>query len=413
MLNERKIVDIFALDHQGRGIARIDNKVVFVSNVLPNETAEIKITQEKKNYAVGELIKIINISDKRIAPICPHFHDCGGCDVMHMSYEDELVYKENKVKEILKKFAALDPSLVKDIVPNEDRHNYRNKVTFKVDKNLGFYAKNTNDIVKIDYCYIIDDNINELLRYINTHLSLEGIKQVVVRKSKSNDDLMIVFEISSPIDEEKIKKLLAYATSIYIKENNNYRLIKGDKYIKEEMDGINFLISPDSFFQVNTTQATNLYSKIVEYAKLRGNEVVLDLYSGTGTIGLYLSRYAKKVYGVEINKYAVKDANENAKLNNITNTEFIEGDALVYLEKFKGKADVVIVDPPRSGLDRNAVTKLMEIKPKTIVYVSCDPSTLARDLNILKEEYDVIEVTPFDMFSNTYHVETVVLLERK
>lgn len=413
MLNERKVLNVYSLDHQGRGIAKVDNKIIFIPNTLPGEEVEVKITAEKKNFLLGESLKILKMSEERKIPICPHFYECGGCDLMHIDYEEELNYKETKVKDIIKKFASLNPEIIKPIIKNSDRYNYRNKVTFKIDKDLGFYSKNSNDIVKIDYCYIIDERINEIVRYINSHIDLTDVKQLIVRKSLTGDDLMVIFELKKETNIDKLKKLHAYATSVYIKLNNKYELIAGDKYIKENLTDLTFLISPDSFFQVNTKQAEVLYNKVKDYLNPNKNEVLLDLYSGTGTIGMFLSKYVKEVISVEINKYACRDAIENAKNNRINNIKFINDDAMKYLQKNDKKIDVLVVDPPRSGLEKQTVDKMLEMNLKKIVYVSCDPITLARDLNLLKEKYNIIEVTPVDMFPNTYHVECVVLLAAK
>lgn len=413
MLKERKDVLIKSFDHQGRGIGRIDEKVIFIPNTIPGEVVDVNVVLEKKNYSIGDLIKINKISDKRIKPICPHFFECGGCDLMHIDYNEELEYKTNKIKEVLKKFADVDPSVVEEITANKKRNNYRNKVSFKVDGDIGFYARNTNDITKIDYCYIIDDKINEILKFLNANISMDGIKEIVVKKTKNNDDLMLVFDISKPIDEVKLKKMLGYATSIYIRENDSFHLIHGKRHITEEMGDLDFLISADSFFQVNTEQAINLYNKIIELANPKKKDIVLELYSGTGTISTFIAKHAKKVYSVEINKFAVKDAIENAKINNVDNIEFIKDDALKYVQNFNEKIDLLVVDPPRSGMDKTVVEKILEIEPDKMIYVSCDPITLARDIKILSEKYSVEKVAPFDMFPNTYHVENVVLLQRK
>ena len=379
------------LDHQGRGIARINNKTCFIENALPSEIVDIKITLDKKKYSEGNVIKFIKKSDDRINPICPYFFNCGGCNLMHMSYEDQLMYKENKVKEIIDRYANLP---------------------FHIDNKIGYYAKKSSKIIEIDNCYIVDDSINDILNKLK-NINLKNIYEIVIRSSKNISNKMIVLKINKDIDENNIiLSLKKYVDTIIIYQNRKYKTIYGKGYIFESLGEYKFKISPDSFFQVNTVQAENLYNKVLEYANLKGNENVLDLYCGTGTIGIYLSKYFKKVLGVEINKYAVEDADFNKDLNSINNIEFKCLDAS-RINQISDKFDTIIVDPPRSGLDKETVEYLKNSLSKKIVYVSCDPITLARDLKLLSEIYDVKEITPFDMFSNTYHVECVCVLNRK
>ena len=413
-LNEIKEVTITGIDHYGRGIGKIDGCVIFIPNTLVDEKVKVKITTVKKDYLEGEVIDFLNISEKRITPKCPYFYECGGCDLMHMDYQEQLLFKETKVKEIMQKFAGIDNNLVKEIISSDDLFNYRNKIAFQVKKGkIGFCKKKSYDLVDIDNCLISDEKMNKILKLIKEKIGLYGIEQVIIRSCKNTDDLMIILDINRPIDEEKIIKTLSdIASSIIKKIRNKYTVIVGNDYIIEKLGDLSFIISPSSFFQVNTKQTVKLYNKVLEYAKLTGKEKVLDLYCGTGTIGLYLSRYCKEVLGVEINKNAIKDAFKNKELNNIKNIDFKCGDVSNIIDSINFKPDIIVVDPPRSGLDQYTINQLIKINPEKIIYVSCDPITLARDLNLLKEHYEIKEITPVDMFVNTYHVENVVLLTR-
>lgn len=412
ILNNIYKINIVGLDHQGRGIGKIFDKTIFIPNTLVGETVEFKLTRIKKKYLEGELVTISNSSDNRIEPICPYFNECGGCDLMHMSYIDQLKYKENKIKEIFTKFTTFDISLIKSIVPCKSIYNYRNKVTLQVNNKLGFYKKKTNDIVSIDKCLISDNGINAVINELNNLKTLNNIKQLVIKSSKFTNEIMLVIYTSGKINElEIIKNLSKYVTSI-VKYDSSYQVIYGKPYIIEKMNDLEFMISPSSFFQINTEQALKLYDLVLELANLKGNETIVDLYCGTGTIGLYLSRYCKKVIGVEINKDSINDAIKNKELNNINNIDFISGDVTKVINNLEVIPDIFVVDPPRSGLDDNIIAKLKKYSPNKIIYVSCDPITLARDLEKLKELYKLEIIIPVDMFANTQHVENVVLMTK-
>ncbi len=389
---KKLVVKIENLDHFGRGIAKVNNMPIFVENSLIDEEVEIIVTKEKKNYMEGIVDKYIKTSPIRVVSKCPYYDNCGGCDLLHLSYEEQLKYKENKVKEIIKKFSDLE--CVNSIVGSK-QFNYRNKITLQVNKEIGYFKKKTNDIIAIDKCLLVDDKINKIIVELKK-LDISKINKIVIRVT--NLESMVVFygNITSKINLD--------VDTIIV----NNKVIKGNGYIKENINGLNFIISPTSFFQVNNIGMINIYNKVLNYID-GGN--VLDLYCGTGTIGIYVSKKANNVLGIELNKEAIKDAQINKKLNNIKNIDFISGDVGTILSRNNFKADIVIVDPPRAGLDSNSINNIIKINPNKIIYVSCDPVTLARDLNILKEYYDVLEITPFDMFSNTYHVECVCLLK--
>ena len=394
-------LSVTKLDHEGRGISRYNDKVCFIKKALPNELVSIKILNEKKNYIEAECTCIKEKSDIRINPICPYFDLCGGCNLMHIDYSNQLKYKENKVKEIIEKFTK-ESIKINEIIGSNELY-YRNKITLHVTNKLGLYEEESNSIIEIDKCYIVDNRINEIIERLKK-INLDGIYEIVLRYTLNNES-MIVFKTSKDI----VIKGFDDITSVIIYKDNQYKTIYGKDYIVEKMGDYEFIISPDSFFQVNTKGAINLYDKVLEY--VGNSESLLDLYCGTGTIGIYLSKVCKNIIGIEINKYAIKDANENKKLNNIDNIEFMCGDSGKILKNLNKKFDTIVVDPPRSGLDNLAIEQLKKIKSNKIVYVSCNPITLARDLNLLKDLYNIIEITPVDMFPNTSHVECVCVLK--
>lgn len=403
-------VEIVGLNHQGKGITRVDNKVIFVSNALVSEVVKICISKVSKKFLEAYVLEYIKISDSRVIPQCPYYLECGGCDIMHMSYESQHEFKVNKVKEIINKFVKEDIKIC-DIIYGE-QYNYRNKATFHVNEKIGYYKEKTYELIDIDKCMISSSEINNILSILSD-MDLRNIKSVVVRSSYDNKNIMVILDIVDKIDKNMfVDKLKDYVSSIYIK-NKDYSLIYGDKYIIDKIGDLSFVISPDSFFQVNTYMAYKLYSKVLEYSKVDKDKKVLDLYCGTGTIGLFLVSKCKELVGVEINSSAINDANINKDLNGFNNVRFICGDSGKVLKKLNYKPDIVIVDPPRSGLDNLAINQVIDLKASRVVYVSCDPVTLARDLNILKEYYKILEISLVDMFPNTHHVESVCELELK
>lgn len=399
-------VKIERLDHQGRGIAKVNNITTFIPNTLVDEEVEIEIIENRKKYNVGKVIKYIKTSDLRINPICPYYDKCGGCDLMHMNYQNQLKFKQNKIINIIERYTSIDSKKVKNILYSNEYY-YRNKVTFKVKEKIGFYDKKSYEIVPIEHCYIASKKINELLSILNT-CDLKGITQIMIR---TNEDTEMVVIYTKCISKEIMEKLKDKCSLIMY--DGQYKLISGNNYIIDNIGDYKFVISPASFYQVNKNTVKLLYDKVLEYLKPNLNDVVLDLYSGTGTIGIYVSNYVKKVICVEINKFAVDDARKNKELNNVNNIEFICDNVANVIDSFKEKIDSIIVDPPRSGLDNKTINYLKQILPKKIIYVSCDPITLARDLELLSDIYNIDEITPVDMFPNTNHVECVSVLHRK
>lgn len=406
-------IKIERLDHQGRGIGKIEGKTIFIPNALPDEIVDADILINKKKFMIGEVKKIMKASKLRKKPICPYFATCGGCDLMHLSYEKQLEYKEDKVKDIMVKFADISDTVVQPIIGCDETLYYRNKVTFQVNQEIGFYEKKSDVIVPVDKCYIVTPKTNRILKKLKS-ISLQHIKQIVLRTDDIIDEIMLILYVDGIIEEQEIvERLKDDVTSIIKVENKKETTLYGTDTIVFELGTYQFELSPSSFFQVNTKQCQKLYDKVVEYADIKNEDTVLDLYCGTGTIGIYLSQYANQVYGIEINPDAIKNANRNKERNHITNIDFKVGDVGKVVHNLKLKPDVVVVDPPRKGLDEHTIAQLLKWKPKKIVYVSCDPVTLARDLKYLKTNYEVQEMTLVDMFPETYHVENVVLMSKK
>ena len=404
-------VKIDNLDHYGRGIGKYYGQTVFIDNTLPEEIVNIKVNNNKKNYCEAEVINYLKTSEKRITPLCPYFEICGGCNIMHMPYEEQLNYKRNKVIEIMKKFSEVESFIIKDILATEQFY-YRNKITLQVDKKIGLYKKASYEVVNIDKCYISNSNINKVIEKLNT-MKLENINQIIIKSSLNSNDIMVVFCIYNKIDEKYlVDSLKTIVTSIIKKYKNEEKCLYGKNSIIEKINDYKFYISADSFFQVNTMGMEKLYNQVKKYLNPDKSMSILDLYCGTGTIGIYLSRYVKNVVGVEINKSAVFDARRNADLNDVNNIKFICSDVKDVIKDYKN-IDSVIVDPPRAGLSKEAINNLIKLKAKKVIYVSCDPVTLARDINVLKEFYNLEEITPVDMFPNTYHVECVSLFNLK
>lgn len=400
------------LDHQARGITHVDGKITFVENALPDEIVDIEIVKSQKKINEAIVKKYIKKSPKRIESICPYYNECGGCDLLHLSYNDQLEYKQNKVIEIMERYAEIPKEKIKSILGSPKNINYRNKVTLKSNGKLGYYKRRTNDIVNIDYCYLANEDLNKEIKELNNFKLDNGIEELMIRKVNDSETSLTVDLRINENDLEKYKKMLNIVPNLSISKDRRLIYSNAKSNIIGKLGNKQFLISPTAFYQVNTLQTENLYNKVLSYVKELHNSTVLDLYCGTGTIGIYISDFAKEVLGVEINSQAIKDANQNKRINGINNINFIAGDTKLVLRTNEFKSDIIIVDPPRAGLDKEVIADLIKISAKKIIYVSCDPITLARDIKLLSEKYEVKEVTPVDMFPNTYHVETVVLMSQ-
>lgn len=446
--NEVYKIDIGGMTHEGQGVGRIDNFTVFVDGPIKGEEVEIKIIKVNKNYAVGKLLNVIKASPDRVEPVCKVFNRCGGCSLQHMSAQAALRFKTDLVTENIRRIGKLKDVVVHDTIGMEKPLNYRNKAQYPVgrlkdDLVVGFYAKKSHDIVDSPECRIqhsLSDKAKIIVKRflednkISVYDEVTGkglVRHVMTRMGFNTGELMVVLVLNgkSLPKQDKLVKLLTEEIpeikSIVLNVNTaNTNIILGprnivifgEETITDYIGKFKFKISPLSFFQVNPVQTEVLYNKALKYAGLTGEETVFDLYCGIGTISLFLSEKAKKVYGVEVVEEAIRDAKENAKLNVVDNVEFLVGEAEKIIPDMyqKGvRADVVVVDPPRKGCDEVLLDTLVSMSPERIVYVSCNPATLARDLAFLAERgFEVVEVQPVDMFPWSTHVECVVLMSR-
>ena len=398
------MVLIETFDHQGKGIGRINNKIVFVKNTVPGDLVQINILKEKKNYIEASIKKIIKKSKSRISPICPYANECGGCSLMNISYEEQLKYKQEIFKNMVTKYLNQE-ICVNDIVKSDLELHYRNKIVFQINTDIGFFKEKTNDFIKIDKCYICNDIINNSIDYLKK-LPLEKINQITCRAI--NNKLMIIIDTNNiKINVDCLKNI---ASSIYIKNNNTYIHIYGTKSEQENIDNLKFNISPDSFFQINLNVTKKVLEKIKEI--VGSNQSIIDLYCGTGLIGLYLCK-DNNVTGIEINKQAYLDAIKNKEDNNLKKINFICDDSGKGVKNLNLKPNIIIVDPPRNGLNKETIDNIIKFNAKKIIYMSCNPITLVRDLKILSENYEIKEITPFDMFPQTYHCESICVLDKK
>lgn len=446
--NDDYIIDVAGMTHEGQGVGRINNFTVFVDGALKGETVQIKVIKINKNYAVGKLLKVVVPSASRVEPFCSAYKRCGGCSLQHMSYDAQLDFKTETVRENLKRIGKLEDVVVHGTLGMKDAFRYRNKAQYPVgmvkdELAIGFYAKRSHDIIHSDECWIQDETSNRVKVIVRKFMIDYGIsayneierkglvRHVMTRTGFKTGEIMVVVVINGedlPGKQKLAERLtseIPEVKSIFLNVNRqNTNIILGNKNIKvygqdtitDCIGKYKFEISPLSFFQVNPVQTEVLYNKALEYANLSGTETVFDLYCGIGTISLFLSEKAKKVYGVEVVEDAIEDAKKNARINGVSNAEFITGEAeRVIPEMYKQgiKADVVVVDPPRKGCDAALLETLVSMQPERIVYVSCNPSTLARDLNYLDANgFRTVEVQPVDMFPFTPHVECVTLMSK-
>ena len=448
--NEEYIVEIIDNGFQGEGIAKIDGMAIFIPNSIKGEKVKIKILKVTSKIAYGKILEILDKSENRIDEIdCQTYSRCGGCALRHVKYEKTLEMKKTAVETTLKKALGRE-IIVSEVLGMENPYNYRNKLQYPVgiDINnkpvMGVFAERTHSIISTKKCEIQDKLSQEIANDIFDFIVKNNIKvyderktegsirHIIIRIGKKTNEVMVTLVTNTEkIDKEQ--ELINYITSKYSQiktiakninsENTNVILGKktqilfGDGYIYDYLGEFKFKISPMSFYQVNQSQTEKLYGKAVEYASLSGNETVFDLYCGIGTIGIFASKKVKKLYGIETIPEAIEDAWQNAKLNNLENAEYFVGDVEKTLPEFiierKINPDVVFLDPPRKGCDKIALETLLEIKPKRIVYVSCNPATLARDLKILEEKYSLGEVSICDMFPFTHHAEVVTYLTLK
>lgn len=396
-------VKIYALDSKGRGIARLQGKVIFVNNALIDEIVKVQVIKEKSKYMVGKVIFYEQTSSKRVDPVCPFFGICGGCDIMHMTYQEQLKFKENKVKNVLGTF--IDSSRVRKIVHTSPL-GYRNKVTFKVEEDIGFYEKESHIVVPIEKCFLISKKMNTILKQIKKNVPLFSLEEIMIREGKyTNEILVYIRGKKMNLDFSFLKNLV----TTFLFDDGEVHILWGNGFIHEKLEQCTYKISPLSFFQVNTDGAIKLYNVVKKF--IEEGEDILDLYCGTGSIGIFIHDKIKSLHGVEISKSAVEDALENKKMNQLQNAHFFCLDTSLFHGKLSCFS-TIIVDPPRSGLDQYTKEHLLQEKVNKIIYVSCDLMTLKRDLEVLLKQYKIESVTPVDMFPNTYHVECVCVMKR-
>ena len=428
---------------EGLGIVRIHGAVVFVPQVIRGEEIDVKITKVMKTAAAGKAVKIRRASPERTKPECPYFGKCGGCDFQHMSYTEELSAKRQRVQDAITRIGGIDIE-VEEILGAKDPLHYRNKSQYPVgpDGAIGFFQARTHKVVKIDRCMIQSEISDRIAKAVGdwmkkykvapyderAHKGL--VRHVYVRVNKKGESLccLVVNGRKVPREPELVGCILAAAPQtrgVVLNTNtekgnvilgDKYRTLWGDDFLMDTLCGFTFKLSVPSFYQVNRAQAEVLYNKALEFAALTGEETVLDLYCGTGTITLCLAKKAKRAIGAEIVEAAIEDAEENAKRNGVENVEFFCGDASDIAAKLKYdglKPDVITVDPPRKGLAADVIASIAAMGPERVVYVSCDAATLGRDLKIFGElGYETKRAAAVDMFPGTRHVETVVCLSR-
>lgn len=445
--NDRQTVYIEDLTHDGNGVAKIDGYPLFIQGALPGETAEIHVMKTLKNYGFAKVVNILEKSPDRVEAPCVYFSQCGGCQLQHLSYEGQLKWKQNMVANVMKRLGKIDAP-VHPVKGMEEPWHYRNKSQIPFAQNesgqmvAGFYKTKSHSIVDMERCLIQTGEADVVMADLKRELEILGLRpydekshqgilrHVVVRKGRATGEVMVVlvtkskkFPQASAVIE-KIRALIPNVTSIVQNVNgektnvifgNDTFTLWGKDTIEDTIGNVRFEISARSFYQVNPVQTEVLYKQALDYAQLTGNERVIDAYCGIGSISLFLAQKAGHVMGVEIVEQAIEDAKRNAALNGFTNTYFEAGPAEEVIPRWykEGKeADVLVVDPPRKGCDEALLSTIIEQKPKRVVYVSCNPATLARDLRILEDGgYKTQEVQPVDMFPHTTHCEAVAWLE--
>ncbi|MCC6817935.1 MAG: 23S rRNA (uracil(1939)-C(5))-methyltransferase RlmD [Bacteroidia bacterium] len=453
-------VEIETAAAEGKAIARHDGKVIFVPFAAPGDIADITVMRQKKNYAEGQISKLIKASDDRIEPKCSHFGKCGGCKWQHLDYKAQLKLKETQVKDDLQRIAKVEVDEFLPILGCESAYNYRNKLEFTFSNKaweehfdkanpkrlpaLGFHIPGMFDkVLDLESCFLAPDDANIIREKVKSEALNLGLTFYDIREQhgflrnlmircNSLGEWMLVLIVGQN-EPEQIKTLFdilipqlpmvkEWCYVINEKKNDTWsdlevHTYKGVGYLTEKLEDLQFKIRPQSFFQTNVKQALELYKITREFAQLNGTENVYDLYTGTGSIAQFIAAKAKFVTGVEYVESAIKDALENAQLNNIHNTAFYAGDMKLVLNdelvQKHGKPDVIITDPPRDGMHQDVINKIIELLPQKIVYVSCNPATQARDIALLSENYIVSKIRAVDMFPNTHHVESVALLTLK
>lgn len=385
-------------DSFGNGIIKNSEKITFVDKGLPGDIVKLELTNTKKSFSKARITEIVTESNMREVVKCPYYDFCGGCHLLHQKYKDQLEFKVKKVKELVNRIGKIDIELNDVDIVSDKQFNYRNKVVLH---NLGFYKEKSNESVSIDYCFLVNNEINKLISILKKSVIIP--EEVLIRVTSIGEKMIV---INGNIDKNILEELKSEVTCL--KMNNRF-LTKREKITEKILD-YEFEISDRSFFQVNYNMTVKMYQYIRDLVKKLNVKKALDLYCGTGTIGILISKYVDNVEGIEVILEAINDANCNKEKNNIKNIEFICDKVENKIDNYKN-IDLIIVDPPRSGLDKKTKEILLNIKAKTIIYTSCDPATLSRDLLELNKSYIIESIKLFDMFPNTYHVECVCLLK--
>lgn len=447
--NKEYVVEIVDIGQGGVGIGKYEGFTVFVEGGLIQDKVKVRINKSKKNYAVGDIVEIIEKSPFRVDRICSDdLKDCGGCQIQELDYNKQLELKTNEVKQVISRIGKLENVKIHETIGMQSPCRYRNKAQFPIqningETAIGFYKKKSHDVIPTDMCVIQHDINDKIIKIIKTYIQAYNVsiynetthtgvlRHLVTKVGFTTNEVMVVLvangtnlphlnELASVLEENipgfktLVLNINKAKTNVILGKEN--KVIYGNGKINDYIGDLIFEISPLSFFQVNPVQTEVLYNKALEYAELKENDTVFDIYCGIGSISLFLAQKATKVYGIEIVEDAIKDAKINAKLNNLDNVEFYVGKAEEVVPKMysEGKtANVVVVDPPRKGCDEKVLDTIVSMKPDRVVYVSCNPSTLARDLAYLDERgYKCVEIQPVDMFPHTMHVETVAKLRR-
>ncbi len=455
-------IEIFDIAEEGKGVGRHEDLVLFIDKAIPGDIVDVELQRKKKNFAEGKVVNIQQKSPYRIEPFCPHFGVCGGCKWQHMSYEAQLKFKQQSVDNALTRIGKVDTtSVMEDILPSAGVQYYRNKLEYtfsnkrwltNVDEEvapesmnaLGFHVPGRFDkILDIDHCFLQQDPSNAIRNAVGDFAKAndisfydlrahEGAMRNLIIRTSSTGEIMVIVVFAYP-EEGQVELLMNHIADLFpeitsllyvINQKRNDTIFdqdvlvfKGRDFIYEEMEGLKFKVGPKSFYQTNSAQAYELYKVTRDFADLKGDELVYDLYTGAGTIANFVAKYAKEVVGVEYVPTAIEDAKVNSQINDIHNTKFYAGDMKdVLTAEFvaeHGKPDVVITDPPRAGMHADVVARILEMEAPKVVYVSCNAATQARDLEMLATKYSVERIKPVDMFPQTQHVENVVLLKLK
>ena len=438
--NEEYIVNIIDNGSNGEGICKIDEFTIFVNGAIKDEKCKIKIVKVNKSFGYGKLLEIIEASPNRVVPDCVSYKKCGGCNLRHLKYEYTLKMKQEKIQNLVNK--TLNNKIqVSETLGMDIPKYYRNKAIFPVKeidgkKVVGIFANRSHEVIEFEDCKIQSKEAQQIAKYIvetwtgtiyNEQTNKGTLRNIMIRVGSISKEIMVVLVTNGMIDYDisGLIKQFPNIKTIIINDNhevtnvvlsNTNKTIYGDGVIYDNLNEYKFQISPNSFFQVNSIQTINMYSEAIKMAELKPTDEICDLYCGIGTISIFASKYVKKVYGIEIVHSSIENAKINAEINDVNNVEFIEGDVEIAFDDFIKRninIDVVIVDPPRKGLDNKTVDNLIRIKPRKIVYVSCNPATLVRDLQMLENAYNLKQIKPIDNFPYTNHIESVSVLENK